>query len=113
MSTERDELARIIAERYHAAHDGVTVLDSAIADAILAAGYVKPRQVTTVEELDALPAGTIVRDSKGFAWQKYRRPISNNPAWFPATRDDGFFLSKNFIDNERVRLTVLHVGGES
>lgn len=36
------------------------------ADAVLAAGYVKPRQVTTVEELDALPVGKVVilRDSK-------------------------------------------------
>jgi hypothetical protein len=29
---------------------------------ILAAGYSKPRTITTVEELDALVAGTIIRD---------------------------------------------------
>jgi hypothetical protein len=38
---ERGELAWIIAERYHAAHQSVTVLDAAIADAIIAAGYRK------------------------------------------------------------------------
>lgn len=31
-------------------------------DAILAAGYRRPRQVTTVEELDALPEGTTIVD---------------------------------------------------
>jgi hypothetical protein len=31
-----------------------------IADAILAAGYSKPRTITTVEDLDALPVGTVV-----------------------------------------------------
>jgi hypothetical protein len=31
-------------------------------DDILAAGYQRPRTITTVEELDALPAGTIIRD---------------------------------------------------
>jgi hypothetical protein len=37
------------------------------ADAILAAGYRKPRQVTTAEELDALklPCGSIVLDAAG------------------------------------------------
>ena len=32
----------------------------ALADAVLAAGYRRPRTVTTVEELDALPTGTVV-----------------------------------------------------
>ena len=36
----------------------------AIADAIITAGYRKPRPVTTVEELDALPVGSIVRGDK-------------------------------------------------
>jgi hypothetical protein len=31
-----------------------------IADAILAAGYSKPRTITTAEELDALPNGSVV-----------------------------------------------------
>ena len=31
-----------------------------MADAILAAGYSKPRTITTAEELDALPVGSVV-----------------------------------------------------
>jgi hypothetical protein len=34
----------------------------ATADAILAAGYSKPRTITTAEELDALPFETVIRD---------------------------------------------------
>jgi len=40
-----------------------------LADAILAAGYRRqpePREVTTVEELDALPVGTLIREYDGF-----------------------------------------------
>lgn len=43
-----------------------------IADAILAAGYRKPRTITTVEELDALlhgDANVILMDSDGVALQ--------------------------------------------
>lgn len=35
------------------------------ADAILAAGYRKPRTITTAEELDALPDMSVVRTSAG------------------------------------------------
>lgn len=81
-----------------------------LASRILAAGYRKPQQVTTAGELDALPGGSIIRDAKGVAWQKYNRPLSDKPAWFPATRDDGFYFSSNLIDDERTPATVLHIG---
>jgi len=35
------------------------------ADAILAAGYSKPRTITTEAELDALPSGSVILDSSG------------------------------------------------
>lgn len=72
------------------------------ADAILAAGYRKPRTVTTDEELDALPEGTVVlsetyrhfvdewqvslqRWSDG-AWHRGGRAASTHPDNFlPAT----------------------------
>ena len=66
----RDRLAQIINE-YMGADVPETVADKhepvdadyATADAILAAGWRPPaRVVTTVEELDALPVGSIVRD---------------------------------------------------
>lgn len=63
--SERDELSMIIAERYHAAHQGVTVLDAAIADAILAAGYRKHRTITTAEEVSGMAIDSIVRTNGG------------------------------------------------
>lgn len=41
-----------------------------IADRILAAGYRKPRTVTTVEELDALPFGSVILDRSGLSLHK-------------------------------------------
>lgn len=66
------------------------------------------RTIVTTEDLEALPAGSIIRDAKGTAWQKYRRPISSNPAWFPATRDTGFYLSRDFVADNRTPAMVLH-----
>jgi hypothetical protein len=55
----RDELARVIFDA-----PALIAWDNRsqwiIADAILAAGYRKPRTITTVEELDALPNGSVV-----------------------------------------------------
>lgn len=63
MSTERDELAAIIS-----AHDDYW--PDHVAELILAAGYRKPRQVTTAAELDALHVGSVVLDQSGTAWNK-------------------------------------------
>lgn len=43
------------------------------ADAILAAGYSKPRTITTADELDGLPVGSVVKDEDGHAHLKYPR----------------------------------------
>lgn len=40
-------------------------IDGQLADAILAAGWRKPRVVETVEELSALPNGALIRDANG------------------------------------------------
>ena len=61
--SERDELADLLMS--DALNDVAYYgRDYALAeaDAILAAGYRKPRTVTTVEELDALPFETVIRD---------------------------------------------------
>ena len=47
--------------------------DRGLADAIIAAGYRKPRTITTAEELDALPVGSVVKDEDGHAHLKYPR----------------------------------------
>jgi len=67
MSNERDELAQAIE---HASHNGGSAVDMLypnearhFADAVLAAGYRKPRTITSVEELRALPIGAMVMDT--------------------------------------------------
>lgn len=53
----RYELAEIIR-----AFDGPTTMGALdVADAILAAGYAKPRTITSVEELDDLPVQSVIR----------------------------------------------------
>ena len=53
MNTERHELGRLILGR---------TVTTAV-EAILAAGYRKPRTITTVEELDALPYESVIVDA--------------------------------------------------
>lgn len=78
--SERDELAEIIqdcGEYIPGSHADDYVSPNKAADAILAAGYRKPRIITTAEELDALPVGSVVLDNDGYGevYQKAaRRP---------------------------------------
>jgi len=93
MSGERDELADLLMsdELHESAYYG---RDYALAEAdlVLAAGYRKPRTVTTVEELDALVGGTIIRTVKsehnphGLCFEKYGKEWL---ALDPGDRDDG------------------------
>ncbi|MGC0365032.1 glyoxylase-like metal-dependent hydrolase (beta-lactamase superfamily II) [Rhodococcus sp. 27YEA15] len=62
MSTQRDELAEAMQKeldpdwrQYHPGH-----FEEA-ADALLAAGWSRPRAVETVEELEALPVGSVIK----------------------------------------------------
>lgn len=45
-------------------------VDTAI-DIALAAGYRKPRTITTTEELDALPFESVVKASDGNVWESF------------------------------------------
>ncbi len=77
MSTnERDELAEL-AESIRSGSLGT----SEIVAAILAAGYSKPRTITTTEELDELPTGSVVLNSLHEAATKH-----GNRWHFPAIR---------------------------
>ena len=61
-TTPRDQLAQIIYDTLNGQYGDFTMPDDA-ADKIIRAGWRPPaRTVTTVEELDALPVGSIVRD---------------------------------------------------
>lgn len=67
----RDRLARIILD-CEDLNRAVLADCEDIADAILAAGFRPPaRTVTTVEELDALAEGTMIRYSEGTVAEKW------------------------------------------
>lgn len=79
--TDRDELARAIGDALDDSseeHFGYsdtksvswTTLDGKwdlreTADHLIAAGYRKPRTITTLEELNSLPVGSVIRDPNG------------------------------------------------
>ncbi|MET0993142.1 MAG: hypothetical protein ABWY20_03250 [Mycobacterium sp.] len=66
----RDELADLLC-REHLYYDTGSHLELSVDDAaaaILAAGYSKPRTITTVDELDALGRGATVLDVLGDVW---------------------------------------------
>lgn len=73
--SERDELVQIIMspESFDSGPPSCGPNDlyaARTADAILAAGYRKPRVVTTAEELDALPAESVVLDPSTWLFRK-------------------------------------------
>ena len=70
MSTNRDTLAGVIETAYNL-NEGMVTFELLEA-AILAAGYSKPRTIKTVDELDALPVGSVVIDGGG-AGEVYRK----------------------------------------
>jgi predicted NAD/FAD-dependent oxidoreductase len=75
-STEAAELAGIIG--------GKLITRSSMsetADAILAAGYSKPRTITAVEELDALTVDSVVKDHVGDIWERKENSESERALW--------------------------------
>ena len=77
MTNEREELATAIANRldtiFGKREFGPAKQDYDLADALLDLGYRKPRTVTTEQELEALPVGSIVRTPAGDALVRYVR----------------------------------------
>jgi len=106
----REELALVLAnaQRFRngssmlpsAAHVSRLALDDA--DAVLAAGYSKPRTITTVEELDALPDGSMVMDSDPDALLK------TDKGWLSVHDNDGYTYPSRYV---AFPATVLHEGG--
>ena len=93
MSNERDELTELIYDRRFANV-------GEIVDDILAAGYRKPRTITTTDELDALPVGSIIRDPNGLALQ-----LRLDGCWWVTNGDVGLGLDD--ISPEALPATVL------
>ena len=95
----RDELAKVIESGYG---DDLTdcPYDHAptIADVVLAAGYSKPRTITTTEEVDALPNGSVVLDHTGDVLKR-----STHRVWLSTDEEDATYVV--------LPATVLHEAG--
>jgi hypothetical protein len=123
---ERDELAKavFVADNYNATDD-VTLSDwealvesdgdasyaHRIAQGLIQAGYRRPRTITTVEELNALPAGSILLSQSeypryaGTVWR-----VSSERMIEKVGREvEGVTPSRYFKDP--LPATVLHIGG--
>lgn len=76
----RDELAAVIVAAYgeDAEVECPCEQDLDVADAILSAGYRRPRTITTAEELDALPAWSVVRSQQATIWEKFGGILSDD-----------------------------------
>ena len=72
-ASERDVLAEIIdrGEHYYdtGSHYELSATDAA--HTVLAAGYRKPRTITTAEELDALPFESVIRDADSHLLERW------------------------------------------
>jgi hypothetical protein len=111
MTRERDELALIIMSPE--SFDGGPascgpndVYAARTADAILAAGYRRPRQVAAIEELGNLPHGSVIRSSRHQFWVAHKEDDGRgDQSWSAA----GTGATPNLSD--WLPATVLHVGG--
>jgi hypothetical protein len=108
----RDELAEVIAnfrdDWYKVQRKSPAGIDRAEAKAILAAGYSKPRTITTAEELDALTDGSLIETKGGIVFQKY-------DGWH-AEGDNGWQRpgyswcerTRHFADSAHLPISILH-----
>jgi hypothetical protein len=121
--SERGELAELIASNldrlFGKREFGPAQQDIDLADELLAAGYRKPRTVTTTEELDALLVGSVVLaladghammgdyDAR-FKWPHAYESFADEPGfWFSTIDGDGFGSAQFFYDGAPA-VTVLH-----
>jgi len=110
VSNERDELTAII-QTPETFDDGPVscgpneVYAARTADAILAAGYSKPHQVTTIGELNKLPHGSVIRSSHHQFWVAHKEDNGRgDQSWAAAGTGQIPKLT------EWLPATVLHVG---
>lgn len=91
MSTQRDELAELIANAEYPNMEPpwserkdrspVKWYSRKYADAVIAAGWTKPRTVTTVEELHGLPLGSVIIDSDPCVLQMLEKSAIGGAEW--------------------------------
>ncbi len=113
----RDELAEVIAnfrdDWYKVARKSPAGIDRDEADAILAAGYSKPRTITTAEELDALPDGSLIESRGGVVFQKYAGWFAQDDAGWQRPGYEWTARTRDLTDKAHQPLTVIHTPEES
>lgn len=78
-----------------------------LAEEIIAAGWHRHRTITTAEELDKLPDGSIIRSADGLPFQK------DDGAWVQLTGDDismSMLIPGKTLAHHAGPFTVLHEG---
>lgn len=58
-------------------HDGIGAMKQMLTEL----GYRKPRYITTAEELDALPAWSVVRSDEATIWEKFNGGHTSDDFW--------------------------------
>lgn len=121
--SERSELGNIIWTTSHRDEGTISATGAnIIADAIMDAGYQRPRPISTAEELDALPDDSLVLASgkqlDGTFTDCWIRPIptyisgsSGKRVWEVLVYGDHGYHNMTIADNVRFPATLLHVGG--
>jgi hypothetical protein len=102
----RDELAALIGGKldsiFGTREFGPATQDYTLADELIAAGYRKPRTITTIEELEAMAVGSMILDSDPDALLKDR-----NGGWL-SIHDGDHIPYKDF--SITLPATVIHEG---
>jgi hypothetical protein len=94
--SEHEELLTVLLDTDDA-HEPQGAMWPELATAILAAGYRKPRTITTIEELDALPDMTVVMTIHGNGVTIYRdNPQLTKGSFHFLLRDEGDFCTVLF-----------------
>lgn len=103
MSTERDELAAVV--------NGAdwTSRSQSIADALLAAGYRKPQQVT--EYGIAFNRSAVFLKPPAHSLDEFKERYPREHGWILTDRDIYLVRTYMRVDPEASPATVLHVGG--
>jgi hypothetical protein len=106
--SERDELASIIMAVDEAGNwDPDPMMYASYGDAILAAGYRKPRTITTVEELDALLNKALIRTQHG-EYREAAKLVGGENIW--RKMGPAKVLSSSDLAAWHLPATVLHEG---
>ena len=106
----RDELAgRSIGHGYYALTISVDEARAAAEDVLAAVlpDLLAPEVITTVEEADALPGGSVVRDVRGIVWERPGDDEDETFRWRP-TDGSGRYRTFTFERFRDLPLTVLY-----